>query len=326
MSTALQVDFSRPKPQVSQEMQKQARLEKVRFLFSPLLRIDCRYSLAEFPYINPGRIRVVDVLEKPIPNTKRILEGAGSSEPEFVAYRRLPGVIANSIMEECRTDNDVPTGLVDLLELMGLDPANRAEDARLVESVQQTLWPVNYATAREQYEWLHGIEQGLDGEILAPTHARLVEALDLAYAYADILYVDLVGELSLRAAGGEAAKGHRNRLDSVDSYICNWLERERPVIASPLVQAKAKEIREQAKPKDELAKVQCLDCGHESNVIRATGLPPKRCGQCGEFFMKEDGPVQVTDAEEFDAATGGNRTRKTLEEKQAETRARNSGK
>lgn len=321
MSTALQVDFSRRRPQLNEQMQRQAMAEKTRFLFSPLLEVDCRYSLAEFTIINPGRVRVVDVFQKPIPNTKRILEGGQSSEPEFVLYRRLPGVIARSIMDECATDDGIPTGLVELVEMIGLDPMERDEDAGIVADIQQTLWPVNYPTYREQAQWLNSVNA--HDSLYIDTQGRLIDALDMAYAYADTLYVGLVGELSLRAAGGEGAKGHRNRLDKVDRYICHWLEREVPVIASPLVQAKAKEIRESEKPKDTLPTVQCLDCGHESNVIRATMQPPKRCGQCGEFFVKAEAEAErVLDAEELDAVTSG-KPRKTLEEKQAETRARN---
>ena len=290
--------FNRRKPVVDSDAYRQQDLEKVRFLFSPLLFVDTRYDLAGFDQIRPGEIHVVDVYRMKIANTKRIQEGTTSAEPELIWHSRLPGIIANVILRNNREDDGVPTGLCELEELRGLNPTDNPEHEELIADIQSTLWPVTYPTAREQLESLVSRrgEAFAAGEIYSKTLERMIQAVETATAYCDVSYVNLVDELSQRAAGGEGAKGRRNRVDNEDRRRCAYIEKDVPVIASPLVQNRVKEIQAaqtQAAQAPTLDQVQCANCGAMANRIVATGMPPKLCANCGNDFALETAAPQV---------------------------------
>lgn len=277
---------------------READLQKVRFLFSPLLYIDTRYDQAGFQSIEPGVITVVDTYRMQIPNTKRIQEGIDSSEPEMVMHERKPGIIANRILSNNREDDGVPTGLCELVELAGLNPNRSREDEQLIADLQATLWPMNYATGQEQLLALMSCDLTGKPEVYARTQARMIEAVENAIAYCDARYVELVDELSQRAAGGEGAKGRRSKVDAMGHRLCAYVDREVPVIASPLVQNRAKEIQAvQAKVAETpaLAQVQCEACGAMANRIVATGRPPKMCANCSNPFETPVEPAAIAE-------------------------------
>ena len=299
MSAQVTPAFNRRRPVQDSDAFRQQELEKNRFLFSPLLVIDTRYDLAGIKgdTIHPGIITEINAFPMQIQNVTRIQEGPSSSAPELIWQRRLPGVIANVILRNNAEDDAVPTGLCELIELRGMVPSDSPEQAELITDLQVTLWPETHTEGQRQLESLYEVDLSEKPAIYEQIRARLVQAVETALAYADVRFLNLIDELSQRAAGGEGAKGRRNKVDNEDRRMCAYLGREIPVIASPLVQNRVKEIqkeREEVKTAPAVPQVQCLNCGAMSNVIVATGRPPKLCANCGNEFEPEDKPKAKT--------------------------------
>ncbi len=317
----------------------EANLNKNRYIFSPYMRIDCRNKTVGevgFDWIETGTIHLVSNFTYPIPNSKRIIEDS-RSEPEFVSYTRKAGHILDGILRNVRLDGNAPTGVVELTSLMGLDADASREDEELLYDLQVTLYPQLAVDGQAALEYLKSVESiaRQKGKIYTDTLLGMRAAFQTAIRYYKAVANDLRNQMARSAKGGKEAIGMRGELFAEDEALFRWVREAVPELTSPFVNGGQVAPQPIVVPVPQVStpQVQCLECGAFSNLIVATGLPPKKCA-CGAMFSQEATEEQVELAsvnddddeasqEEFDVSTSAVAARRTLEQKQAERKAIN---
>lgn len=291
--------------------QVNANLHKNRFVFSPFALIDCRnnvFGRVGFDFIQPGTLHMISDHTYPVPNQKR-LESGNTSEPEFADFTWEAGYIYEAIMRGCEFDSNIPTGFNELTPLFGLDPDVNQADADLLNDIQQTLLPTMPETGFKMLDELMKREAAAErkGAIYTATLDRMIQLTNDAVDYVRLVTAELRDGMAQRQAG---VLGHRGRLFADDKRLFAWVEEKPPELRSPFegqaqVAAQPTLVPPAATIPD-APRIQCESCGAFANLIAKTNAPPKKCAVCGEGFeVVTIEPQAVTDAEEFEAATGG---------------------
>lgn len=215
---------------------------QTRHLFSPFINIDTRLDPVGFPFVRQGVIRSVNDFNQPAPNTKAINDAFHASvlqayDVGWMAHERTAAQVAEGIIRTSgKTGELLPTGLVILRSLQGLDP-RRSEDLEILSAIQEVLWPVNYETAHDHYEFLKGAEIGRLGvfgpEVVArveKVRLQLIgEAIPGSEKYCQKLYDELTKELRSYAMHGDKAVGYRGQAGPEEQRACRWLSIPEPV-------------------------------------------------------------------------------------------------
>lgn len=233
-------------------LQKERDLHVNRFLFSPLLEINTRFDLCNFQLIKPGVIQLVDTYWYHSRNDARFTATTpdeAASEPEFHFKKRLPGMIAQRLLENNRASGRILTGFCEITPLAGLSPKENQEDYNLIVDIQATLMPEHCISGYQQLKDLMDREDlaRSKGQIYLEVLDVITNAVDTSVEFAKDYVKEMIDGLSQRAAGGEPSWGFRDRLYANDKIIFDWAEEPYPTLASPLVQ-RAQQVQPAAAP------------------------------------------------------------------------------